>query len=154
DARAQLRGLHDAAVEQHGRWHAAEPPEELREVARDRRVVGVRQAELAQAAGAAALGLRFGADLREEAVDEQRLGGVALDDGLLRPADELRAAPEDRDGHRLRRLLAEQLLLRSATGLHERALLERIEAELAPGERGEREVHVVAAEQDVIADGD
>src|SRR5262249_3276243 len=58
----------------------------------------------------------------------------------------------------LRRAVAEELLLRGATAVHEAAKLPFVELRALRGEAlandvREREVHVVAAEEDVIADG-
>ncbi len=92
-------------------------------MARDRGIVRVRQAHLAQTRRAAPLGLRVGRDDRKEAVDEQLLGLRARDLGLERAADQLRAAAEDRDRRLGRRVVREQLLLRAARRVHERALL-------------------------------
>ena len=101
DARAAAcRAFITPPLNSTARRHAAEPAEELGEVARDRRIVRVGQAHLAQTGRAAALGARVGADHREEAVDEQRLGLLARDLGLDRAADQLAAAAEDRDRHR------------------------------------------------------
>ena len=102
-------------------------------------------------------GRGVGGDAREEAVEHQLLGLGARDLVAQRAADELRAAAGDGDGPRRARLVAEQALLGDAAGLHQ--LLEGVRLELAAAREprldatGEREIHVVAAEQQVIADG-
>ena len=154
----QLRRLHHAAVEQHGGRHPAEAAEELGEVARDRRIVRVGQAHLAQAAGAAALRLsRRRATFGKKPSTSSASACVARDLGLDRAADQLRAAAEDRDRHARRRVVAEQLLLR-ARGTRARARAAASHRAACRASRwtiaDEREVHVVAAEQDVIADRD
>jgi len=59
------------------------------------------------------------------------------------------ASPEERP-------VAEQLLLGAPAAVDQPALLQGVERapELAADQGGEREVHVVAAQEDVIADGD
>jgi hypothetical protein len=78
------------------------------------------------------------------------------DVGLDRAADQLAATAEDRDRRALGRTVGEQGLLGAAARMDERALLQRIEllVEIALDDRSEREVDVVAPEQDVIADRD
>src|SRR5262249_23062762 len=112
-------------------------------------------AELEDAGLAAALRAIAGARHGEEPVDEQAFDLVARKLGLERAADEARAAAED--GHRKAiGRPGEDLLLGGARGVDERALLPS--GALLPDRLGERvrqgEVHVVAAEEDVIADGD
>ena len=76
---------------------------------------------------------------------------------MLSAADHLPAAAHHGDGVGDRRLRAEQDFLGIPAGLRQHAVLSRIQApctgQTRLNELGEREVHVVAAEQQVIADG-
>jgi hypothetical protein len=75
-----------------------------------------------------------------------------------RAADQLAAAAEDRDRHLVGRPAAEQLSLARRHAWTSAAVLHRVELLALPqsvaGDRGQRQIHVVAAEQDVIADRD
>ncbi len=118
----------------------------------------VGQADLGEAAAGAGDGAGGAGDLGEEAVDE---GAFDLGGGELGPeaaADELGAAAGDGDGRGFQRGIGEDALLGDAGGVGERGHLPAVDLlalgdELLPDDVGEGEVHVVAAEQDVIADG-
>src|SRR5690606_4055476 len=78
---------------------------------------------------------------------------------LDRPANQTRAFAENRDRLLLRLRVVEKALLRHARLMPERLQLPGIDAvafalQLLLQEAGERKIHIVAAEQDVIADGD
>ena len=171
------RALHDAAVEENAvgcRATCAALPlgrsgsaarltcaEERREVPRDRGIRRVRQAELRERRARARRRARasFGTSGKKPSTSvcstSSRVSSVRSG-----PAEELGAAARrsamgtDRHG-----LVAEEPLLRGAARVRERRDLPAIER-LAPRPRAglhdvrEREVHVVAAEQDVIADRD
>ena len=66
------------------------------------------------------------------------------------------AFARDREGRLLRSAFREEELLGGARCLHQRAELGRVQslAEALLGNPGQREVHVVAAQEEVIADGD
>jgi hypothetical protein len=157
---AQGRRRHRAAVEQHGvDARAAVARQERRQVPGDRRVAGVGQPELLQAA-AAALRRRAGRHLREEAVDQHRAQLGRGDAIAQRAGDQPRAAGRDGDRHLVRRRVAEQRLLGQATGVDQPVPLQRVEPLAAAGgeplfdQLGQRQIDVVAAEQQVIADRD
>ena len=114
---------------------AAEPAEELGEVARDRRIVRVGQAELAQTAGAAALGRASASTVGEEAVDEHAPRPRSrVTSALIVPPISLLPRPRIEIGTALGRVVAEQLLLGAAARVDERALLHRIERLARVGE--------------------
>ena len=75
---------------------------------------------------------------------------------MLSPADDLSPAAHDGDRIRRQRFGAEQRLFRHATGLGEHAVLHGIEpggaGQLRLHELGKGEVHVVAAQEQMIAD--
>ena len=140
---------------------AAEPAEELGEVAGDRRIVRRR-------AGPSRGGRRRGASARSRrrrTVGKKPSTSIAsacsrVSSALHRAADQLASrARGSRSAPTSARSSPSSTLLRAAARVDERALLHRIErlariGELLARDRGEREVHVVAAEQDVIADRD
>ena len=127
-------------------------------MARDRRIGGVGQAELLEA-GARALGRRgVGGDAREEAVEHQLLD---LGARRARRAARRRSACEPRPAtvmvhERARPSSREQPLLGDAAGLHQRwkacGSSRAAAAEPRLDAARERQIHVVAAEQQVIAD--
>jgi hypothetical protein len=128
-------------------------------VAGDRGVLRIRQAELRQA-GARAHGRARGRfHAREEAVGDEGRDFVAREFGADRAADQLRAAArhDDRPGGGIG--VGQQVLLGAAAGVGEGAHLPGVELgavglQLACDQVGQREVHVVAAQQDMVADGD
>ncbi|KGX04687.1 putative molecular chaperone HspA/DnaK domain protein [Burkholderia pseudomallei MSHR640] len=135
------------------------PAEERGEMARDAGVLRVRQAELHEARARAAHRPRRRVDGGEEAFEDRlrQLGAREL--GADRAADQLRAAARHDERHGLRRRIAEQRLLRAAARVGERAQLpgvglRALRGELARDHVREREIHVVAAEQDMLADRD
>ena len=132
-------------------------PRNADKVARDSGVGGERQAQLAQTHAPLALGLLAQIGAGKEAVDQHRLHVAAQERGLDRSADDLGAAAE----HHHRRLggvaAAEQQFFCAAAGVHQRRELPVVElGRLQPrADRvRQRQIHVVAAEQDVIADRD
>ena len=126
-------------------------------MARDARVLRIRQAELRQADTGAAHRARGRVDLREEAFEDRLREFGARQLRADRPADQLRAAARHDERHRVGRRVGQQRFLRGTACVRERAQLPRIGLrallrELARDDVREREVHVVAAEQDVLAD--
>ena len=160
DARPHRRRVEDAAVEEHRRRaRVCVAPEELREVRGETRVGRVRQSHLLQPDATRALWSRVGVGTRQEAVDENLLRVAARQLDLERAADDASRSTQHGEGHALRRRVAEEALLRAAARVHEAAQLPVVERRAARGETlaqhvREREVHVVAAEEDVVADGD
>ncbi|GAB1461918.1 hypothetical protein MASR2M50_36930 [Thauera sp.] len=128
------------------------------EVAADRRVGGIGQTELDDR-GAPAPGRLVRRDQGQEAVHHEAQDLVAAQLGRARRADQARPGAEQGDLDLFRRVRGEQLLLRHAAALHqlrelgggqafaarEQALLHQV---------GERQVHVVAAQHQVVADAD
>ncbi len=127
-------------------------------MAADRRVGGIGQAELDDR-GAPAPGRLVRRDQGQEAVHHQAQDLVAAQLGRARRADQARPGAEQGDLDLFRRVGGEQLLLRRPAALHqlrelgggqafaarEQALLHQV---------GERQVHVVAAQHQVVADAD
>ena len=164
EALTQRIGLEDPAVEQdrlrrlvdviRGRGMFSQ---ECSEVAGNTRVADVREAHFVQAAASAAAGLGVTRDAREEAVEEQltHLGGRKR--SVLRAADDLAATPHHRHRVIRRGVGPEQRLLGKPACLGQHAILGGVQASGAgqPGldEFGNRQIHVVAAEQQMIADG-
>jgi hypothetical protein len=126
-------------------------------VPRDRRIGRVGEAELLDARADVFLRCSIGAHRREEAVQHQLFDLLARELVAQRAADQLRAAARDGEGPRRALRLREDALLGDAARLHQRREAVRVEppslAEAPLDTAGEREVHVVAAEQQVIADG-
>ena len=134
-----------------GRVGAAQEGEEL---AGDGSFAFVGQAEVAQALAAGRAG---GVDREkgEEAVEDQLLHFVAAETGAERTADERRAFALDHQIDLVGSVIGEEFLLgRAGPGaeLGELATAE-LAAEAFLGELGEGEVDVVAAEEEVRADG-
>jgi hypothetical protein len=166
----QRVGAEDAAVEQHRvRQRGVRRQvllQEAGELARDGRVARVRQAELDQPAMRPPRRL-VPPDPRKEAIDQQRPHLIARQVHRLRLADQARAAAEQRHGHPLRRVRGEQLLLGDAAAGDElrqpraRQRRRRATRHCPARRRGQppldevrqRQVHVVAAEHQVLADG-
>ena len=173
---AQHRRLHDAAVEEHvGRRgqsaRAAPQPdallgavrgqvgEEPREVPGDRGIGGIGQAQLLQADPTRPLRPRIGADHREEALDQRVDQLVARELGGDRAADQARAPAQYGDGLGLDASPLEEPLLADPALVPELLELPRVDAvagalELLLQPSRERQIHVVAAQQDVLAHGD
>ncbi len=133
--------------------------EERRQMPRDARVLRVRQAELRQADARAAHRPRRALHLREEAFEDRLRQLGARQFGADRAADQLRAAARHDERHGVGGGVAEQRFLGRAARVGERAQLPRVglgalRRELARDHVREREIHVVAAEQDVLADRD
>ncbi len=165
---AQGLGVEHAAVEQHGVGQgAALALQEGGDVAGDGGVVGVGQAEFDEGA-ARPRRLRIRRHLREESFDQQPVHVGAREGGGARAADQPAAAALERDGGLRGAVRGEQALLGAAAALGELRELDGRErgvrglARLAGLDRGparqprldparEREVHVVAAEHEVVA---
>ena len=138
---------------------AALAAQEGAQVAGDCRVLGVGQAELGEAAAGAAEGRVGDGHLGEKAVEQAAGELVAGDLGADAAADEPGAAARHDHRHRVDAGVAEQGFLGHAAGVGEGAGLPRVEGgalagELARHAVGEGQVHVVAAEEDVLADRD
>ena len=128
-------------------------------MARDRRVLGVGQTELRERGARAAERACVGLDQREKALEQDALEIFARELGVEGPADQLGAATRDGDGRAREVEVAEQLFLGNARGLREGGGLHRVERaavflQLRAQPVREREIHVVAAEQDVLTDCD
>ncbi len=132
------------------------------QMAADRRVGGIGQAELDDR-GAAALRQFVRPGERQEAVHDQALDFVAAQFDRTRAADQAGTGAEQ--GHRnvLGSIHRQQLLLRYPAALHQlreagggQALARRATAgvEALLDQVGERQVHVVAAQHQVVADAD
>ena len=177
DALARDSGREEAAVKQHQirtheplatvrehramvtRQHQCRTGEECRKVPRDRGIGLERQPELAQPQPAISRG---GSRIRLDDGQELVERGLDLHLRQLHPdrfADDAAAGAEDRDRDLLRRGIAQHPLLRRTAGAAERCPLRDRETQSQTGgghlpldECGERQVDVVAAEQEVIAD--
>jgi hypothetical protein len=128
-------------------------------VAGDGGILRVGQAELGQAGAAATLRAIGDGGRREEAFEQGGGQFVARQLAADRAADQLGAAAGDDQRHLLDFGIAEQRLLGRSAGVGQRAQLPGVELaalrrQLAGDGIGQRQVHVVAAEQDVLADGD
>ena len=123
----------------------------------DGRVAHIGQPHLVQARARAALRRLVGFHDREEAV-EDHLPHVGGSQRRVDGATDDRPAPaDDRDGLLRRRVRAEQRLFGLPARLGEQRVLCRVElraaGQLRLDELRKRQVHVVAAEQQVFADG-
>ena len=161
---AQRRRLEDAAVEQDRRRRGGRPRrpcgwrrEKRGQVAGDGRVADVGQAHLVQAGAGAAQRLGVARHHREEAVEDDLAAHRRASASVQRAADDLPAAAHDRDGVRGRRRSAPS----SASLACRHACVSMpywaASSRPAPGslrldELGQGQVHVVAAQQQVIAD--
>ena len=128
------------------------------DVPRDGRIARIRQAEFDDRAARAARQF-VGRDLRKEAVDDDLLDFLPRQLRRARAADQAAARAEQRDRDRVGRVGAEQALLRGAAALDELRQARGRQPRAGLGqarldEPREREVHVVAAEHEVIADAD
>ena len=136
---------------------------------RDGRIRRIGQPQLGEAGRARGAGRRVGGrNLGEEAVEQEGPHFIPHQLDRERSADQTRAAARDRHRGALGRVGREQQLLGRAAGLHQRAELRRIQLadwsasacspatslQLLLQRPREQEVHVVAAQQQVIADGD
>ena len=168
DPLAQLGRLEDAAVEQDGRGQDRRPAgveragllaEEPGEVARDRRVGGVGQADLGQADAAPA---RRHVGRRARAAGTRRAGPVSsisrVSSVLIEPPMTFEPRPRTVTGAAffLRSVNSVSLAVRQAWPSATRWAASS--PSIPWGKRGghgvgQGEVHVVAAEQDVLADG-
>ena len=172
--RAERTSFHHAAVEEHvrrtreaaratsdrgARRTARLSREKSREVACDRRIGGVRQSELLQSHLPAPRRHLLGTDDWEKAIDEHLIQIVAPQLGANRAADQPSTLAEHRNGAGALVRPREQRLLRDAALMPQSlqlppvdAMAVRLEPLLCHAREGE--VHVIPAEQDVIANRD
>src|SRR5262249_20275281 len=171
--RAQRLGLAHTAVEQHLRrtdesaWANADSRrrrapwrltrEKAREMSRDRRIGRVRQPQFLETGLAAARRHVVRADDREEAIDQHLLEIGSPKLATNRAADEPRSLPEHRHGVRLAIRVREERFFRRSTLMPERLQLPSVDSvalgfEALLNKPRQGKVHVVAAEEDVIAD--
>jgi hypothetical protein len=134
------------------------PREEGGEVLGHRRVRCVRKTDLRQRCAGACGGARVGRHSREVTLHERRGHFVARELGAQSAADQLRPARRDGDWRRGHLVITEQPLFRTAASVRERGHLPAVDLlafrfELRLHDVGEREIHVVAAEQDVVPHG-
>ena len=134
--------------------------EKRRDVPGDRGIARIRQPEFDDAAARAPRPL-VRRDRRKEPVDDDLLDFLSRDLRRTRPADELRPRAEQRDRRGFGRVGAEQLLLGGAAALDElrdlpgrEPRVRRLPDDPSFDEMREREVHVVAAEHQVVAHAD
>ena len=132
------------------------PRKKRRQMPRDPRVLRIRQRHLREARAARGLRQFRHRSLREKSIHQHALGILARQLGAQRPADQRGTAARHRDRN-LRELgPVEQFLLPLPAAERQRVELPLIQL-LALGDEPlvqrvrQREVHVVAAEQDVIA---
>ena len=132
--------------------------QEPRQVPRDGGVGRVGQADLGQAGAAAARGQIGRSARRQEAVEQHRLEQLARELGLDRAPDDLRAAAQNIHGRRVLLGFREKRFLGAPARVQQADALRRVEALHALRQRagnrvGQGQVHVVAAQQDVLAHG-
>ena len=134
-------------------------PQEAREVARDGRIRRVGQAHFLQTGAPRICGMSVLATRGKKAF-EHLFDLFAAQRCFDRAADQARSFAENRDRHFVGlRLRIEQLFLREAAVVPQRLQLEAVDLRAFRGQFGryrvgEREIDVVAAEQDVFADRD
>ena len=155
----QRMGVEDAAIEQNriGQLPSRVLREELRQVPCDRRIGRIGQPQAAQSALAPG-GQILQAGQRHEAFDHGLAHLVAAQRGRARLRQQLRSAAQQGHGHGLGRIVGQQLFLGHAAALHQlgeacggQTLAGRGELRLQP--MGQRQVHVVAAQHQVLAHG-
>ena len=127
-------------------------------MARDRRVGGIRKPDLGEPDATAPCRQVGRCTPRQESVEQDAREHLARQFRLDRSADHLRAAPQHGDRGRVLLGVGEEGLLGRSAGVPERNTLHGIEPFHPLRQRGghgigQGEVHVVAAEQDVLADG-
>ena len=127
-------------------------------MARDRRVGGVGQTDLGQADSTPPQGQVGRGAAGQEAIEQRLIEQLAGQLGLDRAADDLRAAAQNVTGAAAFFGFGEERFLGVAAGVTQGHALGRVEAVHPLGQRGgdrvgQRQVHVVAAEQDVLAHG-
>ena len=132
-----------------------------REMPRDGRFLRVRQTKLLQCEPRGGTGTRsfIKRALRKEAFEHELRGLVTGERGGERAAEQATSFARDADMLRLGRVVAEENFLRGAAGLHELMPLTGAEFAATGGHlflepTGERGIHVVAAEHEMIADAD
>jgi hypothetical protein len=157
-----------AAVEEHrvGQRHALAhgllrqllvARQERGQVARHGGVGGIGQAQLHQAPGAPQRA-RVARDLGEEAIEHAGPNLVAHQARAQRGPDQLAAGAQHRDRQRLGGVGRQQPLLRATALVHQLGEAQRAQralgAQLGLTALGQQEVHVVAAQHEVVAHGD
>ena len=128
-------------------------------MAGDRGIGSVRQTELLQSRLAAPRRHVGGAGGREEAIEQHLVQIGAVERGPNRAANQPAALAEDRDRMLVAVRLREQRLLGDPALMPQRLELPGVDAvtvafQALLGAAGQRQIHVVAAKQDVIADRD
>ena len=131
------------------------PAEKLRDVPRDLRLGGERQAPLARREVRGRPRPRGGGDGREEAVEHDRLHLGARERRREGAADDTGPASRHRDPRLDERRVGQELLLGGATAADERVKPRRVEGAAGADARldraRERDVHVVPAEEQVLS---
>ena len=134
------------------------PGEELRHVPRHLRLGGEGEAPFARREAGRLPRPGFPTDRRKEAVEHDRLDLGAAERRGERTADDPRPAPGHRDADVGERGVGQQLLFGRPAAADERVEARRVERPAGTQTRldraRERDVHVVAAEEQVLADGD
>ena len=177
NALLNLRGLEHTAVEQNGRrvqeggarlliafqtgnvvQRVDLAAQEGRQMACDGGVLRIGQAQLRQTCAGAGLGLVADGHLGEEAFDQHGQHFVARDFGADAATNQLAATAGHDHGHGLQAGVSQQLFLGRAAAMCQRAGLPGVQlfafgGQLARHAIGQRQVHVVAAEQNVLAHG-
>ena len=135
------------------------PAQEPRQVARNRRILRVRQPHAGQRGARTGCRARVDADHGEESFDQ---GAGDLGAGKFGPdrlADQARSAARHDHGKSVRLPVGHERLLGGAAAVGQRLQLPCVQVFALPGELGlqdvsQGEVHVVSAEQDVVPDRD
>ncbi len=131
--------------------------QEIGQMARDRRIGRIRQAKLDYCTAAPAWSLARRLQ-RQEAVEHQALDLRPGQLDAARTTHQARSSAQQRNRHRLRRLIRQQQLLGRAAALHQlrqaRRRQGRVARQPALGQVCQREVHVVATQHQVVADRD
>ena len=134
-------------------------PQKSREVPRNRRIGGVGQTDLLKPDSALTRRHLLARRYRKESVEEDAVHVVHREHCRDRAADQFRAAAEERDRPLAFGRVRQKRLFGDARLVPQPVQLPRVDTmargfEPALQKTREREIHVVAAEQDVIADGD
>ena len=178
-ALCQCRAAEYAAVEQHCVRHrqlaifrqakrfacgGGVLAQEAGQVTRDGRIAGIRQAEFHDA-GARALGVFLVGIEREEAIEHDAFDVFAPQVGLAAGADQAAAGAEQGDGDVAWRIVSQQLFLGCAAAFGElgqacarqaaaRGILAGLFGHARLDQVGQRQVHIVAAQDQVVAHAD
>ena len=133
-------------------------PQESRQVSRDGGVGGVGETDLGEPGAAAALGEIGWAASRKETIQQDGLQHVARELGLDRAPDDLRAAAQHVHDRRVLLGFRKERFLGTPARVEQADALRGVEPLHAFGQRagnrvGQGQVHVVAAQKDVLAHG-